>query len=112
MTMAELTKGAAVGIRERLITPEDTRTGLYYLYFGGLKGKIDRAYDDGSVCVEIDLESLPVPAKERHLKIQEAEQKKWLNGLSDEMRNRLNAEQKQLRISYKILVHKNDVELA
>ena len=108
--MAELTKGAPVSIKERLVTPEDTRTGLYYLYFGGLKGKVDRAYDDGSVCVEVDLESLPTAARERHLAIQEAERKKWLAGLSDEMRNRLNAEQKQLRISYKILVHKNDLE--
>jgi len=109
--MAELVKGAPVGIKERLITPEDTRTGLYYLYFGGLKGKVDRAYDDGSVCVEIDLESLPASARERHLTIQDSEKKKWLAGLSDEMRNRLNAEQKQLKISYKILVHKNDVEV-
>lgn len=110
--MAELTKGIQISIRERAVTADDTRTGLYYQYFGGLTGKVDREYDDGSVCIEVDLESLTEAARKRHLDIQEAERKKWLNSLSDEMRNRLTAEQKQLKINYKILVHKNDIVVA
>ena len=108
--MAQMEKGSPVCIKERPVTPDDTRSGLYYQYFSGLKGKVDRAYDDGSVCLDIDLESLPEAARKRHLGIQDAEKKKWLNSLSDEARNRLTSEQKQLKISYKILVHKNDVE--
>lgn len=108
--MADLEKGTAITIKERSITSEDSRTGLYYAYFGGLRGVVDRAYEDGSVCINVDLESLSEDARKRHLEIQEAEKKKWLAGLSDEMRNRLTSEQKQLKISYKLLVHKNDIQ--
>ena len=47
--------------------------------------------------------------RKRHLGIQEAERRRWLESLSDEMRNRLTAEQKQLKISYKILLSAKDL---
>ena len=107
--MASLSAGDRVEIQSREVTSEDEKSGLYYSYFGGLTGSVDRIYDDGSVCVEVDLESLTQAARERHLSLQENERKRWLDGLSGEARNRLSAEQKQLKLSYKILVGKNDV---
>lgn len=103
--------GDSVRIVGREVTAEDVKSGLYYSCFGGLMGSIDRVYDDGSVCVDIDLDSLTDEMRARHLSVQESERKRWLDGLSDEMRNRLTAEQKQLRMNYRILVSVKDVEV-
>lgn len=108
--MAALKAGDRVLLATREITPEDEKSGLYYSYFGGLTGTAASVYDDGTVCVDVDLDSLSAPARDRHLGMQEAERKKWLDGLSGEARNRLTPEQKQLKLSYKILASKNDVE--
>jgi hypothetical protein len=108
--MAELKVGDVVQIMTREVTNDDVKSGLYFAYFGGLVGNVDRMYDDGSVCVEIDIDSLTEDARKRHLDTQEAERKRWLDGLSGEARNRLTEDQKKLKISYKILVSKKDVE--
>ena len=107
--MAALKAGDAVVIVKREVTTEDEKSGLYFSYFGDLYGVIDRIYEDESLCVDVDLDSLDPSMKKRHLEMQEAERKRWLDGLSDEARNRLNAEQKKLKISYKILVSKKDI---
>lgn len=108
--MAAIKAGDRVRIVTREATSEDAKTGLYYAYFGGLTGTVDRVYDDDSVCVEIDLESLNDEMRERHLAMQEAERQRWISNLSDEVRNRLTPEQKQLKMSYKLLVSKKDIE--
>ena len=107
--MAAAKAGDRVEIVTRDLTSDDAKTGLYYEYFGGLVGTIDRVYDDGSVCLDVDIDSLSEDTRKRHLDMQETERKRWLESLSDEMRNRLTADQKQLKISYKILVSKNDI---
>jgi len=107
--MASLSAGDRVEIQAREVNADDEKSGLYYSYFGGLTGTVDTVYDDGSVCVDVDLESLSQEARDRHLAMQEGERKKWLDGLSGEARNRLTPEQKQLKLSYKILVSKKDV---
>ncbi len=104
--------GDRVKIAAREVTADDEKSGLYYSYFGGLTGAVDAIYGDGSICVNVDLESLTAQARDRHLEMQEAERKKWLDGLSGEARNRLTPEQRQLKLSYKVLVSKNDLEPA
>jgi hypothetical protein len=108
--MAELKVGDTVQVKTREVTSDDIKSSLYFAYFGGLVGSIDRIYDDGSVCVDIDIDSLTEDARKRHLETQEAERKRWLDGLSGEARNRLTEDQKKLTISYKLLVSKNDLE--
>lgn len=108
--MATFKPGDGVIIKTREVTPEDTKSGLYYRYFGGLTGTVDKVYDDGTVCVNIDIDSLSSDARDRHLAMQESERKRWLDGLSGEARNRLTEEQRRLKISYKILVSMNDLE--
>lgn len=108
--MANFKTGDGVTIKTREITPDDSKTGMYYQYFGGLVGTVDRVYDDGSICVDIDIESLSDDARKRHLAMQEAERKRWLESLSGEARNRLTEEQRRLKISYKLLVSNNDLE--
>lgn len=108
--MAAFKAGDRVKIVNREVNIEDTKTGLYYAYFGDLTGKVDRVYDDGSVCVDIDIDALSRDAQERHFAIQEIEQKRWLENLSGEVRSRLTEEQRKLKMSYKILVNIKDVE--
>lgn len=108
--MAAIKSGDRVTIVTREVTGEDEKTGMYYSYFGGLTGTVESVYDDRSVCVDIDIESLEHEMQKRHLEMQEAERKRWLANLSGEMRNRLTAEQRQLKMSYKLLVSKKDIE--
>ena len=109
--MAAIKSGDRVKIITRPVGAEDAKSGLYYEYFGGLMGKADRVYDDNSVCVDVDIECLRPETRDRHLAMQENERKRWLESLSDEGRNKLTADQKQLKISYKILVSKTDLEI-
>ncbi|MCE5198601.1 MAG: hypothetical protein ABFD54_16570 [Armatimonadota bacterium] len=108
--MADFKEGDAVRVKPREVTGDDVKSGLYFAYFSGLVGIVDRVYDDGSVCVDIDIDSLGEEARQRHLDMQESERKRWLDGLSGEARGRLNEQQKQLKISYKILVSQKDLE--
>ena len=91
--MASFKAGDRVRLAARQVTAEDEKSGLYYSYFAELTGAVDMVYGDGSVCVSVDLESLSEQARDRHLAMQEAERKKWLEGLSGEARNRLTPEQ-------------------
>ena len=108
--MAAVNAGDKVRIVPRDVSADDAKTGLYYHYFGGLTGTVDRVYEDQSVCVDIDLDSLEEAARQRHLEMQEAERKRWLESLAQEARSRLTPEQQQLKMSYKILVSKKDLE--
>jgi hypothetical protein len=108
--MASFKAGDRIQLATRELSPDDEKNGLYYSYFGGLTGSVDTVYDDGSVCIDVDLEALSAAARDRHLAMQEAERKKWLEGLSGEARNRLTPEQKQLKLSYKILASVKDLE--
>jgi hypothetical protein len=108
--MAATKAGDRVIVTQREVTPEDVKSGLYYAYFGGLTGTVDRIYDDESACVDIDLESLTQAAQDRHHAMQEAEKKRWMDSLSQDVRSRLTPEQQQLKMSYKILLSKKDLE--
>jgi hypothetical protein len=107
--MRSFKPGDRITIAQRECNAEDAKTGLYYGYFGGLTGTVDRVYQEGSVCVIVDLDSLPAGMRDRHLKVQKQERDRWLHGLSDEVRNRLTGEQKQLKMSYNILVGAADL---
>ena len=102
--------GDRVKVVTREVNAEDAKTGLYFVYFGGLTGAVDTVFDDDSICVNVDLDSLTEAARDRHLALQEAERQKWIDSLSAEARSRLTPEQQQLKMSYKILVGKNDLE--
>ncbi|MFQ3548831.1 MAG: hypothetical protein SNJ70_03665 [Armatimonadota bacterium] len=103
--------GDRVILKSRPVSPADEKSGLYFSYFGGLIGKIDRIYEDKSICVDIDINCLEPSMRERHIEVQERERKKWLKNLSREARSRLTPEQKLLTFNYRILVNENDLEI-
>ena len=102
-------EGDYVRIVDREVTPADTKGGMYYPYFRGLAGVVDKIYDK-EICVRVDTESLPEGILKRHLDVQESIKKKWLNGLSGEARTRLTPEEKAFQLSYTILVQETDLE--
>jgi hypothetical protein len=102
-------EGEWVKVLEREPSPADLKNGTFYAYFCGLIGTVDRVYDD-EICIRVDISSLPDDIRKRHLDIQDSMKKKWINGLSGEMRNRLSAEDKQFDLSYTILVQESDLE--
>lgn len=104
-------KGDCVRIVTREQTPADLRGGTFYPFYCGLEGTVDQIYDQ-EVCILVDHESLPQDVLKRHLSIQDSMKKKWLDGLSNEMRNRLTADDKRFQISYTLLVQSEDLEKA
>lgn len=103
--------GDSVRIVTREQTPADVKSGTFYPFYCGLCGTIDRIYDE-EVCVLVDLDSLPEDMLKRHHSIQDSMKKKWLDGLSNEARNRLSAEDKRFDLAYTLLVQSADLEKA
>jgi hypothetical protein len=107
--MASFKAGDRVEIVAREQTTEDITAGMYYPYFGHLTGTVDRVYEDKTICVEVDLDSLPEGIRKRHLEVQDTNKNRWLKGLSDEAQSKLSEADKQFRMSYKILVSAKDL---
>ncbi len=108
--MARFKRGDQVVIVDREVTLADRKSGLYYPHFAGLHGVVDQIYEEeGEICVEVDMESLPVDFVRRHQGIQEHVRKEWLQRLSEAERRSLPEEQKQLKLKYTVMVSPDDV---
>lgn len=105
-------EGDFIKIIDRETTPADAKSSTYYPFYRGLVGVVDRVYDEKEVCIKVDTDSLPADVLKRHVQVQDAIKKKWLNNLSGEARNRLSAEDKQFTLAYTLLVQMNDLEKA
>lgn len=106
---AILTESDAVRLAEREANAADLKSGLFYPYYSGLTGKIAKIYPDGTVAVTIDAESMPSEIRTRHTKGTDAMRQKWLDGLSDEARNKLSSGEKKFALRYTLLVGVGDL---
>lgn len=104
-----LAAGDTVQVADRESVAADAKSGLFYPHYGGLIGTIAKVYPDGTAAVTIDSGSLPEAVRTRHAAGSDAARQKWLDGLSDEARNRLSAAEKQFRLRYTILVSTADL---
>ena len=98
-------------IVDRELTPADGKTGLYYDYFRNLAGTVQHVYEDKSVCVQVEIESLPEDVRKRHLEVQEAVKRRWLESISQEQREKLSEKERQVTLAYNILVDSRDLEI-
>ncbi len=105
----ELSSGDPVQVTEREAVAADAKTGLFYPHYRGLVGTVAKVHSDGTTSVTVDPASLPVAMRARHDAGSEAQRRKWLDGLSDEARNRLTAVEKQFSLRYTILVDGGDL---
>lgn len=104
-----LTVGEPVSASPREATPADAKSGLFYPHYRGLTGTIHKIYPDGTAIVLVDDQSLPEDVRERHQAGTQAMRQKWLDGLSDEARNRLSASEKKFALRYTILIALGDL---
>ncbi len=104
-----LTEGAPVRLADRETSAADTKSGLFYPYYRGLTGTIAKLYSDSTAAVAVDPDSLPEDIRKRHQAGTDAMRQKWLDGLSDEGRNKLSAAEKKFSLRYSLLVSLTDL---
>ncbi len=105
----KLAEGDAILIADREATAADTKSGLFYPHYRALTGTLGKLYADGTATVHVDEAGLPRDIRERHLTGSQAMRQKWLDGLSDEARNRLSAAEKKFALRYTVLVSADDL---
>ncbi len=103
-TAKPLTEGEAVRLADRETTAADTKSGLFYPYYRGLTGTLAKLYSDNTAALSVDPDSLPEDIRKRHQAGTEAMRQKWLDGLSEEGRNKLSAAEKKFSLRYSLLV--------
>jgi hypothetical protein len=102
-------EGDRVQIVDREATADDVKSGLFYNHFRGLTGIVQKVYDSQEAAIVIEETSLDDPLSERHTDVQEQMKSKWLDGLSEEGRNRLTDQEKDFRLRYTVLVSVKDL---
>ena len=102
-------EGDRVQIVDREVTSEDTKSGLFYNHFRGLTGTVLKVYANGEVSLEVEVESLAETAAMRHNDVEAQMKTKWLDGLSEEGRNRLSEKERDFRLRYTVLVAMSDL---
>ncbi|MBC8104516.1 MAG: hypothetical protein H7Z41_18225 [Cytophagales bacterium] len=107
--VAILKNGDPVQVIARDQTTADIKSGLYYGHYGNLHGTILKLYgEEASVLVNRD--SLPGEVRERHEAGEKAMRLKWLDGLSEEAKNRMSSREKEFGLNYAILVSAADLK--
>jgi ribosomal protein L21E len=105
-----LKEGERVEIVDREANADDVKSGLFYNFFRGLTGTVQKVYATDEISVEIEQESLPDAVANRHTDVQETMKAKWLDGLSEEGRNRLTDKERDFKLHYTLLVHAKDLK--
>lgn len=100
----KLAEGSMVRLADREPTAADLKLQIFFPHYRGLTGTIAKLYADGTATITIDPESLPEDLRKRHQAGTEAMRQKWLDGLSDEARNKLSASEKKFSLRYNLLV--------
>jgi len=108
---AEIKEGDRVQIADRPQTADDVKSSMFYNHFRGLTGIVQKMYTT-EAAIEIELDVLPDAVTSRHIDIQEAMKAKWLEGLSEESKNRLTDQERDFRLRYTVLVASSDLVAA
>src|SRR5687767_9554933 len=110
ITMAALRTGDRVRVKDRAATPHDRKSGLYFDYYRGLPGIVQKAYKSQGIAVEVELDCLPEEIRKRHLQTRDQMRQRWLEGLTADVRRKLTPDQKTFDLRYVILVAPADLE--
>ncbi len=102
-------EGDIVQIADREPTSADTKSQLFYAHYRGIQGTVSKLYPDGTALIIAETASLPADVRTRHDNGTTAMRQKWLDGLSDEGRNRLSAAEKKFALRYSLLVSQADL---
>lgn len=102
-------EGDRVQIADRAATADDVKSGLFYDYFRGMTGTIQKIYATEEVAIELEQESMDEAVARRHADVQEQMKTRWMDNLSEEARNRLEPAEKDFRLRYSVLVTMKDL---
>ena len=108
--MSTLKEGDRVRIATREQTEEDEKSGMYYTYYGGLTGVVQKVYSKQEVSVDVETEALTKEIRKRHEDVRDQMKTKWLDGLSEEGRGKLTEREKDFTLRYILLVPMADLE--
>lgn len=101
--------GDRVRVVDRPATAQERKERKFFDHFRNLRGTVQRVYEDGEVCLEVDRGSLPEPIRRRQEAVEAGMRERWLNGLSEEARRRLTEEEKRFSLRYSIIVSASDL---
>lgn len=104
----KLKAGDRVVVASREQTASDIKSGLYYPHFAGMRGNILKLYGE-EASVLVDTDTLPGEVGNRHAAGEKAMRQRWLDGLSEEARNRMGAKEKNFHLNYSVLVSLADL---
>jgi len=110
--MADPKEGDRVRIKTREHTDEDVKSQMYYPHYGGMTGTVQKVYSKAEVAVAVELESVSREMRKRHDDVRDQMKTKWLDGLSEEGRNKLTEREKDFNLRYVVLVAMSDLEKA
>ena len=105
----ELAAGDTVRLSDREANAADVKSQLFFPHYRGLIGTISKTYPDGTANVQVPAEGLPSEIRARHLTGTDAMRQKWLDGLSDEARNKLSSQEKKFSLRYHLLISLEDL---
>lgn len=105
----KIAEGDPVQIASRETSAADGKSGLFYPHFSGLTGTVTKVYADGTANIAVDAQSLPADIRKRHQEGTAGMRQKWLDGLSEEGRNRLSGAEKKFDLRYSLLVAVSDL---
>jgi ribosomal protein L21E len=108
--LAKFKSGDKVRIRTRPVTAEEVEERSFMPHYCGLVGEVARTYDGGEVAVRVDPEHLSDDITRMHKQMEKRVKEKFLTGLSEEGRRRLSAEEKEINLSYVVIVKQADLE--
>lgn len=103
-------EGDRVQVVDRAATAADIKSNMFYNHYRNLVGTVQKVYESsGDVSVTVDEASLPEAIAIRHNDVRQGMKTKWLEGLSEEARNRLTDQEKDFTLRYTILVAPKDL---
>jgi hypothetical protein len=105
-----LAEGDKVRVKDREQTAADIKSQLFYDHYRNLVGTVAKIYADGTASINVDQAALPKEISQRHDQTASGIRQKWLDGLSEEARNKLSAADKSFALRYTIIVSLSDLE--
>lgn len=100
--------GDRVVVAAREQSASDIKSGLYYPHYANLRGAILKLYGE-EASILVDRATMPEAVRKRHEENEKAMRQRWLDGLSEEARNRMAAKEKAFHLNYAVLVSLSDI---
>lgn len=110
--MAQWKPGQKVRVVNRKVTAEDRAKNRYFEHMAGVAGEVQSVYDDGTVAVQADPESLGDVPRGVHRTATLKMREKFSNTISEEQRKSLTKEELEFDTHYVLLVRAEDLEKA